>query len=114
MSDYQLWTGTCNLVNDPVHNNLGGTRQVCRFRIASSGPKSDMTLYIDVTCWGEMAAACFKYLTKGDKVLIAGPLKNREWTNESLQKRKSIEVIAHRVVFLKLKQGDRNGFEAQA
>lgn len=113
MSDYQLWTGTGNLVKAPVRHKVGETNSVCHFRLASSAKDAKDTLFIDVVCWGSIAEVCFKYLNKGDKVLIAGPLHNHEWTTEALVKRRSIEIHAQRVVFLRTAQRQGTNLEGE-
>lgn len=49
-----------------------------KFRTIYGNLKSE-TLFIDIVFWGKLAENAFRYLLKGDKVLIEGRLKYNRW-----------------------------------
>jgi single-strand DNA-binding protein len=60
----------------------------------------DEPCFVDVVVFGHQAAACAKYLNKGDPVLLEGRLQYRTWEDQQGNKRSKHEVIAFRVQFL--------------
>ncbi len=104
MSDWQQFVATGNLVSSPKRYKLKDDNWVCHFRLASSGMEPKDTLFIDVQGWGPTGDSAFKYLDKGDKVLVVGFLKNHEWVTQTQEKKRTIEVRLRRLVFLNTKK----------
>lgn len=74
-----------NLVADPEQKTAGG-QKLAKMRIATNERKKNSdgqwvdgnTTYIDVTCWRKLAEASSS-LHKGQKVIVYGKLKGREY-----------------------------------
>ena len=72
-----------------------------------------------VVCWDKLAEAVNEYVSKGQRVYVAGRLAQRIWEGEDGQRRYSTEVHASEVVFLdSSRNGERtakdNGHDGQA
>ncbi len=86
-----------NLTRDPVFKEIGESkRNLAEMRIAVTdkvGKDKEETLFIDVDAWGynaEYAQGC--NLKKGDKVIVEGRLRSREWTDQNDTKRTSYSI----------------------
>ena len=64
----------------------------------------DATDWHTVIVWGKTAEAVNQYVTKGQRVYVAGRLVQNTWENEDGQRRHRTEVHTQEVVFL-----DSNG-----
>jgi single-strand DNA-binding protein len=86
-----------NLTKDPVFKQIGeDNKSLAEMRIAVTdkiGRDKEETLFIDVDAWGynaDYAKNCdFK---KGDKVIVEGRLRSREWTDQNDSKRTSFSI----------------------
>lgn len=85
-----------NLTRDPEYKNVSD-RELVSFRIAvneSTGRDREETVYLDVDGWGTHAAyAQGVSLTKGDRVIVDGRLRQRNWEDSNGQKRTSYSVL---------------------
>jgi single-strand DNA-binding protein len=107
MSSHNRATLVGNLGADvQVRVTAEGTA-VTNFRLAtndsftdSKGQKQQRTEWHNIVVWGKQAEACAKYLKKGSKVLVAGRLQTREYTDKAGVKRNTTEVVAAEVSFL--------------
>lgn len=87
-----------NLTSNPrsrVVNREGGTTcTVCDFTVATNrfanGKKA--TEYFRVTLWDKAADNAMKYLTKGRKVAVTGPVEGRAYLGADGQPRVSMEI----------------------
>lgn len=103
-----------NLTRDPELRTTTTGKSVCTFDVAvnrrkkvEGQPDAD---YFRINAWNGLAELCAKYLAKGRKVAVSGPI--------SLSKRErdgkfyaSLEVLADDVEFLSQKQTDQSGME---
>lgn len=77
-----------NLVADPEQRDAGG-QKLAKMRIATNERKKNSdgqwvdgnTTYIDVTCWRKLAEATSS-LSKGQKIIVYGKLKGREYSRK--------------------------------
>lgn len=106
MSGFDINTVTVsgNLTREPELRNLPSGQSVCQLRIAhndrykdSSGQWADRPAYFDVTIWSGLGEWMGRNLTKGQKVVVSGRLKWREWGEEG-NKRQAVEISADSVV----------------
>ena len=88
MSGFDINTVTVsgNLTRDPELRNLPSGQAVCSLRIAhnerfkdASGEWADRAAYFDVTIWSGLGEWMGRNLTKGQKVVVSGRLRWREW-----------------------------------
>ena len=126
MSGFDINTVTVsgNLTRDPEVRNLPTGTAVCSLRIAhnerykdASGELADRAAYFDVTVWSGLGEWMGRNLRKGQKVVVSGRLRWREWEQEG-NKRQAIDIIADSVQFLSSPRDDGgapgNGFSARS
>ena len=90
-----------NLVKDPELRTTATGLSVCSFTVAVNRKKQDQqeTDYFRVTAWRERGEICAKYLQKGKKVCVIGPVSVRTWEKDG-KSGASLEVMAEEVEFL--------------
>jgi single-strand DNA-binding protein len=89
-----------NLVADPEQKTAGG-QKLARMRIATNERKKNAegqwvdgdTTYIDVSCWRKLAEASSS-LRKGQKVIVYGKLKGRDYQRKDGTKGYGYEIEA--------------------
>ncbi len=96
-----------NLGQDPELRYTADGTAVCNLSVATSehwkdasGKPQERTEWHRVNVWGQLAEQCVKYLAKGRKVYVEGPLHTREWEDRDGNKRESREIRAFQVQFL--------------
>jgi single-strand DNA-binding protein len=81
-----------NLVADPTARTVSGGTTVVNFRVASSGRRFDRAaqtfrdtdpLFINVSCWRQLATHVLSSLRKGDSVLVHGRLTYRTFDDRA-------------------------------
>ena len=103
--DINSVTVSGNLTREPELRNLpNGGQSVCSLRIAhndrykdASGEWADRANYFDVSIWGGLGEWMASNLSKGQKVVVSGRLKWREWGEEG-NKRQAVDISADSVV----------------
>ena len=97
-----------NLTRDPELRTTTQGKNVCSFDVAvkrepkrEGQPEAD---FFRVNAWNALAEVCAKYLGKGKKVMVCGPisLSKREHDGKFYA---NIEVMARDVEFLSPKEG---------
>lgn len=94
-----------NLTRDPEQRTVGSqNKTVCNFTVAvnrirtqSNHPEAD---FFRVTAWDRTAENCMRYLAKGRKVCVLGPVRVSTYTGQDGNTRASMEVNAEQVQFL--------------
>ena len=100
-----------NLTRDPELRTTPNGYTVCDFTIAvndrrgrnqqnAGGQQQDTAQFFRVSVWRQMGEACAKYLAKGRKVYVSGPLTARTYQANDGSTRVSLEVTADDVEFL--------------
>ena len=129
MSGFDINTVTVsgNLTRPPELRSLPSGQSVCTLRIAhnerykdASGEWADRAAYFDVTIWSGLGEWMGRNLTKGQKVVVSGRLRWREWETEG-QKRQAVDITADSVIPI-VRDGDRgrggggdsNGYAARS
>lgn len=99
-------TSTCegNLTADPVLRTTNSGLPVANFRIAvsrrqrvSSGEYVETTEYINVVAWRNLATNLVNSVSKGDRVIVSGDLRQRQWEDRDGNKRYTTEIQAEMV-----------------
>lgn len=105
-----------NLTKDPELRSTQSGVSVCSFTVAVSRrhaagtqPEAD---FFRVTAWRELAENCAKYLNKGKKVAVIGPVYMSTYTTQNGENRSNLEVNALEVEFLSQK-GESQQNDAQ-
>ena len=117
MSGFDINTVTVsgNLTREPELRSLPGSgTSVCSLRIAhnerykdASGEWADRAAYFDVTVWSGLGEWMGRNLHKGQKVVVSGRLRWREWEQEG-NKRQAVDITADSVVPV-VRDGDSRG-----
>ena len=98
-----------NLTRDPELRTTPNGYTVCDFTIAvndrrgrnqQQGGQQDTAQFFRVTVWRQLGETCAKYLAKGRKVFVSGPLSARTYQANDGTTRVSLEVQADDVEFL--------------
>ncbi|WP_238428613.1 single-stranded DNA-binding protein [Frankia nepalensis] len=92
-----------NLLENPNLKVTPTGLYVCSFRIVSSERRYDRKennwvdgpqLFLDVTCWRRLAEHVAATLSKGDRAILIGRLRQREFENAQGEKRRRYEIEA--------------------
>lgn len=93
-----------NLTRDPELRNLPSGQSVCNIRIAhndrykaSDGQWADRPAYFDVTIWSGLGEWIANNMAKGQKIVVAGRLKWREYEVDG-QPRQAVDITADSVI----------------
>lgn len=91
-----------NLTRDPELRTTQSGLSVCSFTVAVNRRRSlnNEADYFRVTVWRELAEICQKYLAKGRKVAVCGPVAVSTYTANDGSTRATLEVTADEVEFL--------------
>ena len=100
-----------NLTRDPETRTTPSGHSVCNFDIAVNDRRGgqENTLYFRVAAWDKTGESCQRYLSKGRKVFVAGPLSYRTYQANDGTTRVSLEVNANDVEFLSSRNDDVAG-----
>jgi len=91
-----------NLVKDPELKDLGNGKVLTKLRLASTERFQDAsgtwvdgdTAFYDVVCWRTLAENVSKNLSKGNKVIVHGKLKYREFDRKDGTRGNAFEIDA--------------------
>lgn len=97
-----------NLTRDPELRTTSTGLSVCSFTVAVNRRKSGNSQnnqpeadFFRVSAWRELGENCQKYLAKGRKVCVVGPVSVSTYTNKNDGKTyANLEVMANEVEFL--------------
>ena len=90
-----------NLTANPELRSTPNGIPVCTFTIAVNGRKQDEpATFFRVTAWRQLGENCNRYLTKGKKVFVSGPVSVSTYTAKDGTTRASMEITAEDVEFL--------------
>jgi single-strand DNA-binding protein len=115
MSGFDINTVTISghLCRTPELRNLSSGATVCNLRIAhnerfkdASGEWADRAAFFDVTVWSGLGAWIATNVNEGDKVVVAGRLRWREWETAEGLKRQAVDITADSVIPIPRKTAD--------
>lgn len=93
-----------NLTGDPELRTTPNGKNVCNFTVAvnrrnkvEGQPDAD---FFRVNAWNQLGENCSKYLAKGRKVCVMGPVSVRTYETQAGKHGANLEVMAHEVEFL--------------
>ena len=100
-----------NLTRDPELRTTSTGVNVCTFTVAvnrrrsanSNQPEAD---FFRVSAWRQLGENCQRYLAKGRKVAVVGPVSVQSYTGNDGNTRFSLEVQADDVEFLSPRNED--------
>lgn len=98
-----------NLVRDPETRTTQDGRTVCNFTVAVNRRQKGQdgqaqADFFRVSAWNRLAENCQKYLEKGRKVAVSGPVSQRLYQGNDGATKANMEVLAMEVEFLAGKQ----------
>lgn len=98
-----------NLTGNPESRVVSaGGRQaaVCSFTVAvnRSVKGKKITDYFRVSCWDNKAENAMKYLAKGSKVYVSGPVSAHAYTARNGAAQASLEIFAEEIEYLSSRQ----------
>lgn len=123
-----------NVGKDPEVRYLDGnsqngtTTKVATFPLATSeryrdrnGEQRENTEWHNIVVWRGLADVAEKFVRKGTQVYIEGPIRTRQWTDQSGNKRYSTEIVADTMQLLSRRpdqteggyQGQQGGYQSQ-
>lgn len=104
------FNGIGNLGADPELRTTPSGRSVTNFNIAIdrryyTGQGDERRLnretdWLPVVIWNGLAEVCAKYLQKGSKVCVEGPIRPRQYTDRNGVVHNTFEIVAEKVHFL--------------
>ena len=100
-----------NLTRDPELRTTASGINVCTFTVAvnrrrsgtNNQPEAD---FFRVSAWRQLGENCQRYLAKGRKVAVVGPVSVQTYTGADGTTRASLEVTADDVEFLSSRNED--------
>ena len=88
---------------DPEMTYTPGGTAITKLRLATDRRRQDGQVeadWHDVVCWSKTAEAVHTYVSKGQRIYVAGRLVQNAWENGDGERRHRTEVHASEVVFL--------------
>ena len=90
-----------NIGNSPELRTTPAGIAVCTFSVAvPARKKDDPATWFRVTVWRQLGENCARYLAKGKKVCVVGPVSVSTYTAKDGTTRASMEITADDVEFL--------------
>ena len=89
-----------NLTADPELRTTQDGSNVCGFTVAVNRRNRDEADYFRVSAWDKLGENCQKFLLKGRKVCVIGPVTVRTYQANDGTTKASLEVTAQDVEFL--------------
>lgn len=97
-----------NLVRDPESRTTSSGLTLCTFTVAVNRRRSSQTAaegqpeadFFRVTAWRQLGDICAKYLAKGRKVAVVGPVSLNTFKGKDNETHATMEVTADDVEFL--------------
>lgn len=103
-----------NLTRDPETRVTQSGSSVCSFTVAvSRRGQDDKTDFFRVSAWNKTGETCQKYLAKGRKVAVTGPVSVSTYTGQDGKTYANLEVMAQDVEFLSPKTETQKPAPAQ-
>ena len=94
-----------NLTRDPELRTTSSGANVCDFTVAVNRRETDsngnqLADFFRVSAWRQLGENCAKFLAKGRKVCVVGPVSVRTYTTKDGETKASMEITAQDVEFL--------------
>ena len=93
-----------NITRDPESRTTQSGKQVCSFTVAVNRPRTSEgqpdVYFFRVTAWNALADNCARYLFKGKKVAVTGPVSVSTYKAQNGEMKAQMEVYAQEVEFL--------------
>ena len=93
-----------NLTKDPDLRVTQDGKPVCNFTVAVNRRNRDEADFFRVSAWTQLGENCGKFLAKGRKVSVVGPVSVSTYTGQDGSVHANLEVTAEAVEFLSPRQ----------
>lgn len=98
-----------NLTRDPELKTTKNGITFCNFSLAVNRRNRDangnqITDFLNVVAWRQLAELCGRYLTKGSKACVVGSIQTRSYQAQDGSKRIAVDIVADEVEFLGTRQ----------
>lgn len=93
-----------NLTKDPELRVTQEGKSVCNFTVAVNRRNREEADYFRVSAWNQLGENCGKFLAKGRKVSVVGPVSVSTYTGQDGNVHANLEVTAEDVEFLSPRQ----------
>lgn len=102
-----------NVSSDVELRTTTSGKEVCSFTVAVNRRKTQSNPdpgadFFRVSAWGERGKTCNKFLKKGKKVSVVGPVSVRAYVNSKGEAAASLEITADDAEFLSPKENAVN------
>ncbi len=100
--------------HEPERRQTQSGTAVLQLRLATDRRNRDgerQTDWHTVICWGKQAEAVAEYVRKGERVYVAGRLRQHSWESDDGQRRSRVEVHAQEVILLDSRHSPRDDAE---
>lgn len=98
-----------NLTSDPEQRTTATGKTVTSFSVAVNRRGGNEADFFRVSAWDKTAENCGKFLSKGRKVCVVGPVSVRTYQANNGETRASLEVTANEVEFLSPRNDGNSG-----
>jgi single-strand DNA-binding protein len=109
------WTGMGRLTADPTISTSTSGTEIAKFSIAvdrkfkrDGQPTAD---FFNCTCFKGQAQFVEKYLKKGTKILVSGPIQIDSYTTKAGEKKISVTVMVNEIEFAESKAKEEDKTE---
>lgn len=106
-----------NLGADPEIRSTGSGTRVATLSVATSrrwngrdGQQQEKTEWHRVVAWDKLAEVCERFLKKGDRVYVEGPVEYRQWEGQDGQTKYTTEIRAREMIMLGGRGGGGDSF----
>ncbi len=101
-----------NVGSDPQTRATQGGKSVTSFSVAvnQGNQQNQKTTWFKVQCWEKLSDVAQKWVKKGDRIFIAGPIEGNEWKTNQGEARFDLQITARDLQLL----GDRGGQAPQS
>jgi single-strand DNA-binding protein len=75
-------------------------KAITKFSMAIDQAKGQKPLWLDITCWNDLAERMNHYLYKGAQVFVQGRLQKNTYTDKDQVERTTVEIVAANIQLL--------------
>lgn len=91
---------TGNVTRDPELRFTPGGQAVANFSVADNykrKDKDDLVVYVEITCWNQLAENVVASIQKGTRVTVTGRFQFDQWETDDGSKRSKLSMTAFTV-----------------
>lgn len=107
------------LVANPEMRYTQNNTPVAGFRIAvdrktkADNRENKVTDFFEITAWDKLGEFVCRWFAKGHRILVAGRIQNRQWTDKEGNTRYSTDIVAEELHFADARPADMgpNGYQ---